>query len=93
MRQAGNHPIQSGAQGIIKTAMYELGSLIAYFRSYPGVVCDPLLQIHDEVINECSQDIARDFAGMSQEILSKCVPLSVPVLASGDVAEDWGSLK
>ncbi len=93
MRQAGNHPIQSGAQGIIKTAMYELGALIAYFRSYPGVVCDPLLQIHDEVINECSQDIARDFALMSQEILSRCVPLSVPVLASGDVAEDWGSLK
>ncbi len=93
MRQAGNHPVQSGAQGIIKTAMYELGALIAYFRSYPGVVCDPLLQIHDEIITECSQDIAPDYALMSQEVMSRCVPLSVPVLASGDVAEDWGSLK
>lgn len=93
LRQAGNHPIQSGAQGIIKTAMYELGALVAYFRSYPGVICDPILQIHDEVINECSTDIALDFAGMSQEILSRCVPLDVPVLASADVAENWGALK
>ncbi len=93
LRQAGNHPVQSGAQGIIKTAMYELGALIAYFRSHPGVVCDPLLQIHDEVIHECSTDIADDFAGMSRQILSSCVPLDVPTLASGDVAENWGNLK
>ena len=92
LRQAGNHPIQSGAQGIIKTAMHELGALVSYFRSYHEI-CDPLLQIHDEVITECGQAIAQDYAEMSRAVLSSCVPLEVPVEASADVAEDWGALK
>jgi DNA polymerase-1 len=92
LRQAGNHPIQSGAQGIIKTAMYEHLALQDYFRSY-GEICDPCLQIHDELIYECGDAIAYDFAAMSQTVMSSCVPLDVPTLASGDVAENWGALK
>ena len=92
LRQAGNHPIQSGAQGIIKVAMYEQLALMDYFRSYHEV-CDPLLQIHDETIVECGDAIAQDFAAASQAIMATCVPLDVPVLASGDVAENWGLLK
>jgi DNA polymerase-1 len=92
LRQAGNHPIQSGAQGIIKTAMYEQLAVFDYFRSY-NEVCEPLLQIHDETLVECSLPIAQDFAAMGQAVLSSCVPLSIPVLASGDIAENWGSIK
>ena len=92
LRQAGNHPIQGGAQGIIKVAMFEQLALMEYFRSFHEV-CDPLLQIHDETIFECGRAIADDFAGMSQAVMSTCVPLDVPVLASGDVAENWGALK
>jgi len=92
LRQAGNHPIQGGAQGIIKVAMYEQTALMNFYRGYHEI-CDPLLQIHDETIFECGDAIAEDFARDSQAILSSCVPLEVPVLASGDVAENWGALK
>jgi DNA polymerase-1 len=92
LRQAGNHPIQSLAQGILKTAMFEQLALFDYFRSF-GEVCEPLLQIHDETIVECGDAIVDDFTVMSQAIMSSCVPLAVPVLASGDSSDNWGSIK
>lgn len=92
LRQAGNHPVQSGSQGILKTAMHEQLALMDYFLGY-GEVCAPLLQIHDETIWEVGAAVAHDFAQMSQFIFENCVPLEVPVLASGDVAETWGSIK
>lgn len=92
LRQAGNHPVQSGAGGMLKVAMFEQLALVEYFRSYHEI-CDPLLQIHDELLVECGNVIASDFAAMSQAIMSSCVPLDVPVLASGDISSDWGSIK
>jgi len=92
LRQAANHPIQGGAQGVIKVAMAEQYKLMEYYRFF-GEVCDPLLQIHDETIFECGERIAQDFAVDSRAILSSCVPLEIPVEASGDVAGDWGSMK
>jgi DNA polymerase I-like protein with 3'-5' exonuclease and polymerase domains len=72
--------------------MWEQMALIEYFRSYHEV-CDPLVQVHDELLVEVGSNIVSEFAAMSQAIMTSCVPLEVPVLASGDSSEDWGSIK
>jgi len=94
LRQAGNHPVQAGAQAIIKTAMFEQARLMEEFRRrYPREICRPLLQIHDETIFECSRPIAEEFANRSRAIFESAVPLEVPVLSSATVADNWGELK
>lgn len=93
LREAGNHPIQSGAQGIIKTAMAEITPLVGMFQSYPGAICLPLLQIHDELIFELSLDIADDFVGMAKGMMEECVPLRVPVRSSATTGNTWMELK
>lgn len=48
LRQAVNHPIQSGAQGILKLSMAEIDELLVpHYQSFSGEICWPLLQIHD----------------------------------------------
>lgn len=95
LRQAGNHPIQGTAGDHLKLAMAEiLDGPVAYFRSYSGVVCDPLLQIHDELIFELTPDIVDDFNLWVSEIMRRAVrPMSVAVGSSCSTADNWGGLK
>jgi DNA polymerase-1 len=93
LREAANHPISAGAAGLIKVVMYELRGLVEYFGRYPSETCLPLLQIHDEVLFECSDPIVDDFLGMAGAIMETAVPLSVPVESSGGAAQSWGALE
>lgn len=90
LRQAGNQPIQSGAQGIIKLAMAEIWELVtAYQTAYPGERCWPLLQIHDELLFELSKPIAGDFCQMARHVMETAVPLTVPVKAEYGIGDNW----
>lgn len=93
LRKAGNMPIQSSAQGILKIAMAELMPVVAYYQSYPDVRCWPLLQIHDELIFELSPNIAEEFCEWALMVMTQGVRLSVPVRASHAIAHRWGDLK
>ena len=90
LRQAGNHPIQSAAQGILKLAMAEV-----HYEVLPRYGADalPVLQIHDELLFEAREEIAEDLAQEVKRVMSTVVPLLVPVESSSDVAETWGDLK
>lgn len=94
-REAGNMPIQGSAQGLIKLAMAEITPVVLYFQSFPSEVCLPLIQIHDELVFECSKSIAWDLAGMGREIMRQADrgQLTVPVDSSADMAEKWGECK
>jgi len=92
LRQAGNMPIQAGAQGIFKIGMYSLNHLYDAYEAL-GVVCRPLLQIHDEMISEVSEEVAQDFAEQGKSILETCVPLSVPLGCGYGIGNTWGDLK
>lgn len=92
-RKAGNHCIQSSAQGTIKLAMAEVLPVADMFNSGGGCVCWPLLQIHDELIHELDRGQAKDFAECTSEIMEKATPLVIPVRSSSDIAERWGDLK
>lgn len=95
LRQSGNHPIQGSSGDQLKLGMAAILPLVDYYRSFgPSIVCDPLLQIHDELIFELTPDIAQDFLLDCNQILTTCVrPMAVPVRASTVVAGDWGGLK
>jgi DNA polymerase I-like protein with 3'-5' exonuclease and polymerase domains len=92
-RQAGNMPITSSAQGLIKLDMAQIMPVVQYFQSFPDVRCWPLLQIHDELIFELSPNIVDEFCGIAQEIMQTNIQLTAPVKASWGVAERWGDLK
>lgn len=92
LRKSGNHAIQASAQGTIKLAMAELTPISSFFNTSPGI-CWPLLQVHDELINEVDKYQARDYADVSREIMENASPLSIPVKSSSDIAERWSDLK
>jgi DNA polymerase-1 len=55
-------------------------------------VAHPLLQIHDELLFECREDIADDLAALVQDRFEHCVELDVPLKAGAAKARTWGQL-
>ena len=92
-RQAGNMPIQGGAQGIIKLAMAALMPTVRYYQKFKDTRCWPLLQIHDELIFELSPHIHEEFCAIAQDVMQGVIQLRAPVKVSWGVAERWGDLK
>jgi DNA polymerase I-like protein with 3'-5' exonuclease and polymerase domains len=87
LRKAGNHIVQSSAQGTIKLAMAASLPLCDLFNAWP------LLQIHDELIFEIDKSQAKDFAHIQTGIMEQATPLSIPIKSSSDIAERWSDLK
>lgn len=90
LREAGNFPIQSTAQGTVKLAMAQV-----YDEFTAGGVwdiCHPLLQIHDELLFEVREDYAADIAAEVKGIFERCVQLEVPIKAGDATAPSWGLL-
>jgi len=90
LRETGNFPIQSTAQGTVKLTMaavsddFEAGGI--------WDVCHPLLQIHDELLFECREDMAEEVKAHVAHRFETCVELAVPIKASGAQSINWGSM-
>ena len=90
-RSAGNMPIQSSAQGIIKQA----GNMIYHLREKGKAPCDFsfLLQIHDEIFTECDERDMPSLVNWMVPIMEKVVNLSVPVVVDAKAGKRWGKMK
>jgi len=92
-RQAGNAPIQMGAQGVIKEAM---GQLVPVYRSLSEIgVIEPLIQIHDDIVYMVEENIL-DIAVMEiRNIMENVAPRDFIIPLEVDFKEGrrWGSLK
>jgi DNA polymerase-1 len=55
-------------------------------------VCHPLLQIHDELLFECREDVADDVAELVKERFESCVELAIPITAGAAKAATWGAV-
>jgi DNA polymerase-1 len=88
LREVGNFPYQSGAQGTIKLTM------AAVFDDLMGTedIIHPLLQVHDELLFECREDMADELIALVRYRFETCAPLRVPIKASGAKASSWGAL-
>jgi len=93
IRQAVNAPIQAGAGGVLKMAMGRLTPIVNQWQNDYGVVCRPLLQIHDELIFEVEDEYIPIMAPQFHEVMCSSVELSVPLRADVEVGKNWRDLK
>lgn len=90
LRELGNFPIQSSAQGTVKLAMAEVYDLMDAFKMLE--VAHPVLQIHDELLFEVRADVAEELAELVTTVFENCVKLRVPITAGWATSQTWGAL-
>lgn len=90
LREGANFPIQSTAQGTVKLVMAQVMDDLV--DGHMLDVIHPLLQIHDELLFECREDLAEELAVHVSDRFEHCVQLRVPITASSAQAESWGKL-
>ena len=73
LRKAVNHPMQSGASGILKIAMKNLKPLYSQW----GERVKPILHVHDEVIWEIEDGMLEEVIPPIKKIMEEAVTLSV----------------
>jgi DNA polymerase-1 len=92
-RQAGNMPVQGGAQGAMKLAMAEAYDTLSVLF---GDDAHLLLQVHDELVFECKKEIAEDVKEVVGTIIEKCCPpvsKIVEIKWGGAIGERWSDLE
>lgn len=90
LREAGNFPIQSTAQGTVKLTMGAVYDDMVAGNLFE--VAHPILQIHDEILFECREDVAEDMAQLTGYHFEHSVKLDVPIKSSSATAYSWGTL-
>ena len=88
-RIALNTPIQGTAADIIKLAMIRVES--ALNAHYPEAKL--LLQVHDELIVECPEEIAADVASLVSREMENVALLEVPLTAEAKFGKSWYDAK
>lgn len=91
LRELGNFPVQSSAQGPVKLTMAETHDDLVESGAL-GEVCNPLLQIHDELLFEVKEDWKDEIANHVVGVMENSVTLRVPLKAEAGSALNWGSL-
>jgi DNA polymerase I-like protein with 3'-5' exonuclease and polymerase domains len=99
-RQAINSVIQGTASDIMKQAMMRAEERLAQLQlSGPsatragGAICRCVLQVHDELIYEVSQEWATDVGSEVTAAMEECVELSVPLRVSTKIGPTLGDLR
>ena len=88
-RMALNTPIQGTAADIIKLAMIRVDAALT--RHYPQAKL--LLQVHDELIVECPEEIAADVAALVSREMEQVASLQVPLTAEAKIGKSWFEAK
>jgi len=97
LRQAGNQPIQTGANSILKEAMAQLVPIYKQLQR-EGHYIWPLLPIHDDLLWEMDRSIVTWAIPLIKSIMEGCLdtigmPFSVPIVVDFKVGERWGSME
>ena len=88
-RMALNTPIQGSAADLIKLAMIHVDKALK--EQYPEAKL--LLQVHDELIVECPEEIAQPVAELVSREMENIANLSVPLLAEAKIGKNWFEAK
>jgi DNA polymerase-1 len=88
-RQAINAPLQGSAADIIKRAMIRMPKAL----KDAGLKATMLLQVHDELVFECSEKEAKKLAEVASKTMSSAphpvVQLNVPLVVEAKSAKSW----
>ncbi len=88
-RIALNTPIQGTAADLIKLAMIRVDKALQ--EQYPQAKL--LLQVHDELIVECPEELAEPVAALVSREMQQVASLSVPLLAEAKWGKSWFEAK
>ena len=88
-RIALNTPIQGTAADLIKLAMIRVEQ--ALNAKYPQA--ELLLQVHDELIVECPEELADKVADLVSREMEQVASLNVPLLAEAKWGKSWFDAK
>ena len=88
-RIALNTPIQGTAADLIKLAMIRVHKALQ--DRFPDARL--LLQVHDELIVECPEDIAEDVCRLVSEEMRSVADLRVPLIAEAKFGKSWFEAK
>lgn len=88
-RIALNTPIQGTAADLIKLAMIHVDRVLS--QNYPEARL--LLQVHDELIVECPEEIAEEVACLISKEMEQVAALSVPLIAEAKWGNSWYEAK
>ena len=88
-RIALNTPIQGTAADLIKLAMVRVDKALK--EQYPEAKL--LLQVHDELIVECPEEIASQVAALVSTQMEETAALAVPLLAEAKWGKSWYEAK
>ena len=88
-RMTLNTPIQGTAADLIKLAMIRVDAALR--KNYPQAKL--LLQVHDELIVECPEEIAADVAKLVSREMENVAALNVPLTAEAKIGKSWFDAK
>ena len=88
-REAVNMPIQGTAADILKRAMIDVHGALE--RSHPKARM--ILTVHDELLFEAPVEESDEVSALVRDIMSKAVPLTVPLDVDVGIGENWKEAK
>ena len=84
-----NTPIQGTAADLIKLAMIKVDAALR--ENFPDAKL--VLQVHDELIVECPEEIAADVAALVSREMETVAALNVPLTAEAKIGKSWFEAK
>ncbi|MBO7642620.1 MAG: DNA polymerase I [Alphaproteobacteria bacterium] len=87
MRAAVNAPIQGFEADIVRRAMVEIDKNIVQPNRD---VIKMIMQVHDEIIFECDENVADEFAHKIKASMENVTKISVPLVAEYVIGTKWG---
>ena len=87
MRAAVNAPIQGFEADLMRRAM---GNIDRAIIKPNADKIRMIMQVHDEIIFECDENIADDFAKRIESAMESVAQLSVPLAADYTIGKYWG---
>ena len=88
-RTAINTPIQGTAADIMKKAMIDVQRALEAAQLKSRI----LLQVHDELVLEVTEDEKDKVAAIVQEAMEKAVIMEIPLLAEVSFGKNWAETK
>lgn len=86
MRAAVNMPFQGSAADLMKLAMVQVAEKLK------NTSCKILLQIHDSILIECSEEVAEETAKLIKETMENVHELPVKLTVDTSIGKNWGEL-
>src|SRR3989338_7180112 len=90
-RMAVNMPVQGTQADLVKMAMITIAKYLA--DNYPNGEVKMILQVHDELVFEVSNDLESVLIPIIKEKMINVIKLKVPIEVSVGVGKNWGEAK